>query len=182
MGIGLGTSDPILLPRTTQLLAFKISSRFWSIGRSSSIVVWLLITVGLSGCFWLIRAILVNANWIATIAALFYFFNFYIRFDPNLGRYITAGIFAWAYLLGFCGVGYRGLILKQTRYWIAFIIPTLFATAFGSQCYLYFLGTSHSLWHTQALDKMERSCSARLDWWSWLDSSKSCLALPIYCD
>lgn len=134
---GLGASDPLLIPRTTQLFAFVAAERFLSNWQVQAVSFWLLLSAGLSGCYILLRRFITENDEVASWSSLFYFLNLY-SLSQIWGRYITAGIFAWAYLPWFLWSWMLWLDTGRKRYLVFFALSNvLFANTFGSPVFIF---------------------------------------------
>ena len=135
--IGLGTSDPFFLPRVTHIAVLYVVNLFLTNWQAQALSFWFLITAGTLGFFFLLRRFLIVNVWILTLAAGFYFFNLY-SLSQIWGRYISAGIFTWAFLPWFLWTWSSWLDSGRRRYLAAFILLNLvFANAFGSPVFIF---------------------------------------------
>lgn len=135
--VGLGTISPVYLPRLTVLAIAALFNSLFPSWFMEAIIFWLLMLAGSFGTYFLMGELLGNTDKRTRIlASLFYLLNLYTM-SQVFGRFISTGIFAWAYLPIFLYQWLKMLKSGEKKWFIAFFISSIvFSNAFGTVAFL----------------------------------------------
>lgn len=135
--IGLGTSDAFFLPRITHIFFLNMANSFMTNWQAQALSFWILLIVGCGGCYILLQRLLPEERVVCAIGALFYVFNLY-SISQVWGRYISAGIFTWAFLPLFLWNWMVWIDTGNKKWLFLFMITNIiFANAFGSPVFIF---------------------------------------------
>lgn len=136
---GTGYALPVVIPRLTlfgftSLLDYLIFPS-WVV---QAITFWILLTVGTLGMFLLGRIFFKDYS-ISVLASLFYLLNLYSQ-SQVWGRFLTQGMFSWAYLPLFLFLFIRWLREKNIVLLLLFILSSvIFSNTFGQPASIFTL-------------------------------------------